>query len=157
MKVSGDFFEWFGQVAVLGVGWFVVHKLSVQRDRDKARRELVVKSVDGLGEAIDGLVQDAVGYHLSARDASLERKIKMTLQDLAMRAVALSDSCGSEAALAQCRSDIAALRRAITGQHFEDEHEGPVPDSSPQLQTIAECIMRAKRDLLRLKHQQFPR
>ena len=156
MTVAGTVGAWLGQAFVIGLGWWVVHRLSAARDRDKARREMVAKSVDGLADGLSGVLTDARDYHISVREVSRELKIKMTLQDLAMRVAGLAEVCADEAFLAPCRADIAALRRAITGEHFEDEHLGPLPDAARQLQSIAEAILRAKRSFLRLKHRQFP-
>ena len=151
-----EFFKWLGQLTAVGLGWYVVHRLSAQRDRDKARREMLAKSADGLTDALLVILSDARDYHLKDRDRKLELKLKMSLQDLAMRVQGLSDICTDEKELAACRAAVAALRRAVTGLHFEDEHFNPLPDSDRQLEDIAEAVMRARRQLLRLKHLQFP-
>lgn len=148
--------KFLAQAVIVGLGWFVVHRLSAQRDRDKARRELVVKSTDSLDSQVDTLFAVAKRYHLVARDVSAELQLKMMLQDLATRTVALSALCDTEANLAPCRAEIGALRRAITGQHFEDEHLHALTDEHEQLQLIAEAVMRTKRAFTRLRHSQFP-
>lgn len=148
--------KWLGQAVVVGFGWTVVHRLSAQRDRDKARREMIAKTADELSDVVSALISDAREYHLAARDLKLELNIKMTLQDLAMRVQGLSDICAEEKALAPCRAEVAALRRAVTGNHFEDEHLGPLSESSEQFESIADVALRAKRRLLTLKHLQFP-
>jgi hypothetical protein len=152
----GEFVKWLGQAVVVGFGWAVVHRLSARRDRDKARREMVAKSADTLSDAVGALLVDSRQYHLSERDSTLELKLKMTLQDLAMRVQGLSDICADEKSLAPCRAEIAYLRRSITGQHFEDEHVKPLAESDQQLESVADAAMRAKRQLLKLKHLQFP-
>lgn len=156
MNEGADFIKWVGQALVVGLGWLVVHKLSSARDRDKARREMVAKSVDGLAETLNALFLEVRTYHLNARDVACELKIKMTLQDMAMRAIALSDICSEQPSLAQCRADIASLRRAITGKHFEDEHTGQLTETDPQFQLTVDATLRTKRSLLTLKHRQFP-
>lgn len=156
MTAGVEFITWLGQAAVVGLGWWVVHRLSASRDLDKARRELVAKSADGLSDAVTVLLGEAREYHLASRDVACELRIKMTLQDLAMRITGLSEVCGEEMTLAPCRAEIASLRRAITGQHFEDEHVGPLADMDGQFQSIADATLRAKRSLLKLKHRQFP-
>ena len=153
---GAEFVKWLGQAVVVGFGWWVVHVLTTSRDRDKARREILVDSADGLGESLSALFLEARAYHLASRDVASELRIKMTLQDLAMRATGLSELCRDEAKLAPCRSDIATLRRAITGKHFEDEHLVGIKEADQQLQSIAEAVLRAKRSLLQLKHAQFP-
>lgn len=151
-----EFFKWLGQLTAVGLGWYVVHRLSAQRDRDKARREMVAKSADGLTDALLVILSESREYHLKDRDRKLELKLKMSLQDLAMRVQGLSDICTDEKALAPCRAEVAALRRKVTGRHFEDEHIDPLLDSDRQLEDMAEVVMRARRQLLRLKHLQFP-
>ena len=151
-----ELLKWVTQALVVGVGWLVVHRLSAQRDRDKARREMVAKSADSLVDAVTSLLVEAREYHLSERDVGKELRIKMALQDTAMRASSLSEISQDESVLAPCRADIAALRRAITGAHFEDEYEGALAESESQFQEIADAVSRTKRSLLRLKHRQFP-
>jgi hypothetical protein len=151
-----EFLKWLGQAAVIVVGWTVVHRLSGQRDRDKARREMVAKSADSLSDAVSGLLMDARQYHLNSRDVRLELGIKIAFQDLAMRVQGLSYICADEKSLASCGSAVLALWRSVTGQHFEDEHVAPLAESAEQLQSIADLAMKAKQRLLTLKHLQFP-
>lgn len=155
MAAESEFFKWVGQAVVVGFGWFVVHRLSAARDLDKARRELVAKSADGLSDALNTLLADARAYHLETRSIPAELQIKMALQDVTMRTIGLSEVCSDAAALAQCRADLALIRRAVTGQHFEDEHFEPLPESDQQFQAIGDGVFRAKRSFLKLKHLQF--
>ncbi len=147
--------KFIGQAFVVVFGWVVVHRLSTSRDFDKARREMVAKSADSLIESSVALLTDARAYHLATRNIPTELKIKMSLQDLAMRTNGLSEICADKPTLASCRTAIAASRRAITGLHFEDEHEAPLDESSGQLDDIADCVLRTKQCLLNLKHSQF--
>lgn len=156
MSGTGDFFAWLGQAAVVGFGWWVIHHLSAKRDRDKARREMVADSADHIAEQLDEVHAFARSYHLNDRDSGAEIRIKMTLQDASMHAAGLSDICGDGVTLARCRAEISAMRKAITGEHFEDEHLGPLRESDEQFQRIADAFLRAKRCLLQLKHLQFP-
>jgi len=150
-----EFWKWVGQAVVVVIGWAVVHRLSAARDRDKARREMVVKSADQLIDALGTHLSAAHDYHLKARDVDAELKIKMAIQDMAIRAQGLSDVLKDEQALATCRAEVALVRRTVTGQHFEDEHEGALSENAPQVQAIADAVLRAKRAFLRLKHSQF--
>lgn len=154
-SIGAEFLKWVGQALVVGVGWFVVDRLSAQRDHDKARREVIAKTVDTLMEAIDMILEDARAYHLEERNPSMELRLKMSLQDVVMRVLSLSVVCAEESALAPCRADIASLRRAATGAHFEDEHLAALAHGDAQLELIAEAALRAKRSLVRLKHLQF--
>ena len=150
-----ELLKFIAQAAVVGIGWWIVHRLSVARDREKARREMVAKSADGLIESAGVLLADARAYHLALRNTANELKIKMTIQDMAMRVVGLSAICADNTTLAACRAAIAASRRAITSAHFDDEHDAPLEDSNPQFDEIAESVLRTKRCLLKLKHTQF--
>lgn len=156
MSTNGGFVTWLGQALVVGIGWFVVHRLSAARDRDKSRREMVVKSTDSLSDGLNTLFSSARDYHLNSRSVETELAIKMALQDLSMRVASLSEVFSDQSVLAPCRADIVAVRRAISGRHFEDEHEGPLPESDQQYQAIAEAVLQAKRTLLKVKHRQFP-
>ncbi|MDQ0040856.1 hypothetical protein [Variovorax boronicumulans] len=156
MSAGGYFFAWVAQAIVVVIGWIVVHNQAAARDRDKARREMISKSADSLADELDELLSQAREYHLKERDRALEVRIKMSLQDAAMRSAGLTIICGDDAALARCRSEIAALRRAVTGNHFEDEHAGALDETDIQFQTIADTLLRAKWGLLQLKHLQYP-
>ena len=116
---------------------------------------MVVKSADQLVDALGAHLSLAHDYHLKARDRTVELKIKMALQDMATRTQGLSDVLPNEAALVTCKSEVALVRRTVTGQHFEDEHESPLSESDLQVQAIADAVLRAKRAFLRLKHRQF--
>lgn len=150
------FWGWLGQAVVVGVGWYVVHRLSVARDRDKARREMVAKAADAIVENLTDLIAEARDYHLKPRDVTAELKIKIDLQDAAMRIAGFHDVCADKAPVSRCTSAIGYLRRSITAHHFEDEHSDPLPLSDSQLQEMAEAVLRAKQELLKLKHAQFP-
>ncbi len=108
-----------------------------------------------LSVAADDLLLTARAYHLGVRDGSIEIRIKMTLQDMAMKAVSLADVCDDQQALQGCRSAIGAMRRAITASHFEDEHDGPLAGDDRILEGIASAVVRVKLALLRLKHGQL--
>lgn len=141
---------------LLIVGWVVVHWLSSARDREKARREMISKALDGIADTLGEIHGGARSYHLHDRDRSAELQLKNSLQDFAMCLVGLAPICAERDALARCTRDAGALRRAITGEHFEDEHLGPLESGSTQLQLMAEAYLNAKRNLLQLKYAQFP-
>lgn len=143
------------QTGAIVIGWVVVHRLSAARDRDKARREMLVKAADSLSDEIGKLFIGAKDYHSKARELAQEIVLKMTLQDLSARTNLLSDICGDQKELASCRSAILALKKAISAVHFEDEHNEPLDLGSPQIQSIAAEALRAKQSFLRLKHRQF--
>lgn len=144
------------QVVSVAIGWYVVHRLSVARDRDKARRDLLVKAADGLNEDIGKLIAAAKDYHTKIRDKSVEDIIKTTLQDISARTNLLSDISHEAIELASCRSAILGFKKSITSNHFEDEHEVALESDAPQLQSIAAAGLKVKQCYLKLKHKQFP-
>lgn len=151
------FGAWAGQALVVVLGWAVVHWLSARRDQDKARREMLSKALDSLVDDLTELHQKARKYHISDRDESEEIVLKMSLQDVTMLLVSLNTlNSAKPEYLANCRSTVLQLRRAITGDHFEDEHLAPLPPSSRQLESMGAAFLSAKRAALAAKHAQFP-
>jgi hypothetical protein len=144
------------QVVSVALGWYVVHKLSEARDRDKARRDILVKAADGLSDDASKLLAVARDYHTKSRDRTTEDTIKMTLQDISARTNLLSDISPEVKELASCRSAILAFKKAITATHFEDEHDATLEPGAQQLQSIAAEGLKVKQCFLRLKHKQFP-
>ncbi len=144
------------QTVAIVIGWVVVHRLSAKRDRDKARREMLAKAADSLSDEIGKLFIGAKDYHSKPRELAQEIVLKMTLQDISARTNLLSDICSDKQELASCRSAILAMKRAISSAHFEDEHNGSIELSSPQIQSITSEALRVKQSFLRLKHRQFP-
>lgn len=148
---------WLAGLLVI-VGWAVVHTLTARRDRDKARREMVSKAIDGIAESLSKIHEAARHYHLEERNVPAELQLKNSLQDFSMCLVGLGPVCAAKEreALGRCNRDAGTLRRAITGKHFEDEHTEPLEPGAEQLQDIAEAYLNAKRNLLQLKYAQFP-
>ena len=144
------------QAVAIVTGWIVVHKLSVARDRDKARREMLAKAADGLSDDVGRLLISAKDYHAKERDKNLEDQIKMALQDISIRTSSLTQISNDTAVLASCRSAILGLKKAISSTHFEDEHTENLDSGSNQIQTIVAEALRAKQSFLKLKHCQFP-
>lgn len=143
------------QIILIIIGWVVVHKLTATRDKDKARREMIVKAVDSLLEDTNKLVSKAWEYHLDERKKRLENEVKMMLQDLSSKTSMLSDISQNNSELAACRSAIIAMKKSITAMHFEDEHIERLDEESPQIQSIASESLRVKQCFIKLKHKQF--
>jgi len=143
------------QAGLIVAGWWAVHALSARRDRDKARREMRAKAAEGLGTRVTALQEDCLTYHTSERDEKLERKIKAGLQDLGYELEALRTSGAEVATLAACRAALVGLRRAATGRHFEDEHQGAWPHAAPELSDMAGAALDLKRRLLAFRFSQF--
>lgn len=142
-------------IVAIVIGWVIVHKLSIARDRDKARREMIGKVVDVLADEASKLMTTSILYHLAARDTAKETELKITLQDFSTRASLLARVSDDAAELACIRSSIVGLRKAITAQHFEDEHVTPLEQRDLQIQLIAESVLKIKENLTKLKYCQF--
>lgn len=148
---------WFQLIQIIAIvaGWIIVHKFSVARDRDKARREMIAKTVDGLVDEISKLLSIATTYHTELRNPSKENELKVALQDMTGRVALFSDISSDIAELAAIRTSIVGLRKAMTGKHFEDEHNSQLVQNSEQMQLIAEASLMVKRKLTKLKYCQF--
>jgi hypothetical protein len=136
-------------------GWVIVHKLTVEREIYKARREILAKSADDLCTVVDNLFELANEYHSSDRDSKLEMKIKITQSDLSQRVCSLMQISSDNKSLTNCLATVVKLRQAISGRHFEDEHLGPISNGFIQ-EEIAGASLSMKRCLVELKHSQFP-
>lgn len=152
---GAELFKFAGQVLIGVIGWLVVHKLSRDRDRDKARREMVSKSIDGLTESIDKTLIDGRAYHLKERDTELELRIKIAMQDLALRLGGLGELKCPAAQISATRSALVRFKRAATEKHFEDEHEVPLKPGEAQLELMAAEAQKTKQLLLTIKHGLF--
>jgi len=117
---------------------------------------MVAKAADGLSEDVGKLLSNAKDYHTKARDNNLEDQIKMALQDISNRTNSLYQISSNAAELAACRSAILSMKKAISSNHFEDEHTEPLQAASSQVQSIVSEALRVKQNFLRLKHCQFP-
>lgn len=157
MAVESPFLTWLGQAAVIAAGWYVVHKLTDRRDREKTRREVLIRITDALSDDVDDILACAREYHSADRNIGHELKLKMDLQDLGIRINGLSDVYADQAVLGLARSKLAALRRAVTGVHFEDEHTGRLAENSSQQLLIVEAVLDLKRTLLTIKNRQLQR
>lgn len=147
--------QFLSNAVVVGIGWYVVHVLSARRDRQKARRELVVNIADTLIAALNDLFIAARDYHTKPRDRNSENQIKMVIQDLAQSLSGLRSVLTDTSILHSCQASIRDLRASITKEHFEDEHVDELPEEDPLLQKIASAILRAKLSLSNLKFHQF--
>lgn len=136
-------------------GWIVVHKLSVTRDRDNARRKMVVDASDAIMKNIDDIFACSNKYHSTLRDKNIEITLKMSLQDLSYRITQLIDITANNNEIKPCRNAMLEMKKAITMIHFEDEHDGPIDQKSQQIQTIAFTVLKLKQTFLKLKHRQF--
>lgn len=136
------------------LGWIAVHKLTVIRELEKARRDIVISSTDKICEQINFILEIAQNYHLSPRDVTKENSIKRNLQDISIRLSSFKDLVDDK----NCQQiwvNLKNFKQAITGQHFEDEHTQELTIENEQFELIAECELALKRALLEIKHIQF--
>jgi hypothetical protein len=136
------------------IGWSVVNKLTVKREKEKSRRELIAKAVDDLCLSVDKLFEYANNYHSSIRDNKLEMQIKIAQNDLSLHLSSLMQITHDTVSLANCLTAVIKLRQAISGNHFEDEHLGPTNNGRIH-EGIAEASLAMKRCLFKLKYSQL--
>lgn len=152
----GEFIKFGGQAIIVVIGWVVVNKLSATREKDKSRKDIIIKSIDSICDSIDKLFEISRDYHSrSTRDHQAEIKIKMLLQDYSLRVASLKDLTGYVPTYIECQDDVLRFRQAITSSHFEDEHTNAEELNSEIFQKIAESALATKRNLITLKHSQF--
>jgi hypothetical protein len=152
-----DHFYFLLALQALGLilGWVIVHKLAVERDLNKERRSLVSEGASAQIEKVNSLLIDARKYHTSERSEEAEQAIKMALQDMSESVSALRELVKEASVVKRAQGAVKSLRIAVTGQHFEDEHDGPLLDPHVILETIAFESLRTKRALLALQHVQY--
>jgi hypothetical protein len=146
-----------GQALIVALGWFVVHKLSIKRDTDKARREMVAKAADGLSDLTDQIFAMSIKYHMTAdRDSASEASVLMKLSDLGCRLGSLASLVSEGSVLEECTHAVVGLRQAVTKQNFQDQHEAALTMESQTIQMISATVIKVKQVFLELKHSQFP-
>jgi hypothetical protein len=155
-SVAGEIFKFLSQAVIVGFGWFVVHRLSSARDKDKLRREMLAKTADGLCEDLSKLLTLAREYHLQSREKNNEVSIKIMLQDLSMRTAFLSDLCSDQDELRRCRTTLINFKKSVSGVHFEDEHTAALEINAQLFDLMALEYSKAKSAFVKLKHKQFP-
>lgn len=154
---SAELLKFAIQAAIVGVGWWVVNRMAISRERDKSRREMITKNVDSLTDFADKIFEMGRDYHFSVeRDQKNEIKLKIALQDFSYRVGRLELLTGDPTSIAQHRESVVRFRRSITEHHFEDEFFGPLDTSSPVSQDMASSVISMKQCLQDLKHLQFP-
>lgn len=110
------------------IGWFVVHKAQSNRERRKQIREYVVDLCDDLAE----LETLALGYHTTPREEAKEQEIISKLGRLEKACSTLPRFLESQkffkavqpVKLTMDGRRMQVLRKAMTLNHFGDEHTG---------------------------------
>lgn len=155
-SIAGEIFKFLSQAVIVGFGWFVVHRLSSARDKDKLRREMLAKTADGLCEDLSKLLTLAREYHHMGRDKNNEVSIKIMLQDLSMRTSFLSDLCNDKDELRRCKAALINFKKSVSSTHFEDEHTEALELNEHLFDLMALEYSKVKATFVKLKHKQFP-
>ena len=142
--------------ALIVIGWAVVHFASRSRDRDKARRELIVKAVDGLSDQVTKHFSVALAYHSSpSRDLTKEIELKIGLQDLSRQTQFVNGTMRPTRDGVQSSDLLNAFKKSVTGVHFEDEWMSALLPNSEQLNLIAASALALRTYYAETKYEQF--
>jgi hypothetical protein len=137
-------------------GWAVVHFTARSRDRDKSRRELVVKAVDLVSEQIGKIVIAAVSYHTSdTRDVAREIELKISLKDLSNQIRLLDYATKPRRDGVRSSMLHKIFKQSISAKHFEDEHTCCLLSGDPQFNEIAAAGLEIKTYFAEIKFAQF--
>jgi hypothetical protein len=148
----------FVNTALIVVGWAVVHFTSRNRDRDKARRDLVVKAADALSDQVAKLVTVAVSYHSGKeRESPREIEIKSTLQDLSLQTQLINQAVRPVRDGVQSSKLHNAFKQSVTARHFEDEWDKPLSASGVEVSEIAAAGIAIRAYFAEIKFEQFER
>ena len=118
----------FVSVVMVVVGWYVVNKLQSNRERRKQIREYV----SDLCNDLEGIEVLAIGYHTSLREESKEHEIISKLGRFEKACSTLPRFLQSQKYLKAVHPEkveidghrLQVLRKAMTLNHFGDEHSG---------------------------------
>lgn len=127
-------------VLIAVTGWGVSHILTVRRDGDRFRREVLGKEVDMILAMVANTFDMALEYHTQDRNICLERKILIAIDRLSHRVQNLPLTRLDQEQKSRAVERIIDYKIAITGKHFEGDHDGPIEGESNQL---ALCQFRA--------------
>ncbi len=145
----------FAAAGIVG-GWAVVHFLSQRRDRDKARRELIVKTCDTVSEQISKIMASGIRYHVAvARDVSLEIELNSVLKDLSAQLRLLNEVVRPKVDGVRSNALHKHLKQAITGQHYEDEYSVALDTADLQINVIIASASELRLYLAEIKFNQF--
>jgi hypothetical protein len=134
-------------------GWVVVHKLTVHRELEKARREIKAKALDDLSTKIDRLFEDARSYHRAqTQDTIKASSIKSILRDIAVNLAEMNSLFEN---LSACSFQLIVLRKAITGNNFDNSRSDDATVRDSILEEVARSSLEMKRRLLSEKYRLF--
>lgn len=140
---------------VVVIGWFVVAKTQANRERRKQIREFASDLMDRLG-ALEKL---AVGYHTSERNQTNEHEIISKLARFEKACNSLPDfvdgqrffGAARKIALEVDAKKIQQFRRAMTLNHFADEHINTLTHQSDLVQELELAVCAVLEELERVR------
>lgn len=138
------------------VGWFVVNKAQANRERRKQIREHVADLCDDLDE-LEAL---AIGYHTALREEAKEREIISKLGRLEKACSTLTRFVDGQwcffkaVGLKKLKMDglrLQVLRKAMTLNHFGDEHTLPLGHQDDYISELELASMEMRGALERVR------
>lgn len=149
-----DISPWVNTV-LIAVGWIIVHVMTSKRDKDKLRRELLIKAADAINEQISKMIATSIQYHTCKRDAKSEIEIKSSLKDISNQLHLINEATNPKRDGVQSSRLHKNFKQAITAKHFEDEHLEPLEANGIQLSEIAALGLELKAYFSEVKYAQF--
>jgi hypothetical protein len=137
------------------IGWFVVTKTQANRERRKQIREFASDLMDRLGV----LEKLAVEYHTSERDQTKEHEIISKLARFEKACDSIQDfvegqcffGAAPKSALEIDAKQIQQFRRAMTLNHFADEHTEVLTHQSDLIQEFEIAVCAVLEELERVR------
>ncbi|KAB1444178.1 hypothetical protein [Bordetella bronchiseptica] len=144
----------YATVVAAIVGWYVVHRLSIARERDKFRRETIAKESVELCAMASTILEKSIDYHCTERNEVAERELKSLFDRLTLRIQHLPTMNDVVRNTAATHSAI-LFKQASTGIHFEDEHEGPLLTGDNVIASVQIAAFNLEAELLSIRSTTF--
>jgi predicted hydrolase (HD superfamily) len=145
---------WMNPVLIV-VGWITVHLMTSKRDKDKLRRELIIKAADTINEQISKMIATSIQYHTNKREAKSEIEINISLKDISSQLHLINEATNPKRDGVQSSRLHKNFKQAITAKHFEDEHIEPLEANGMQLSEVAALGLELKAYFSEIKYAQF--
>lgn len=136
------------------IGWYVVHRLAIAREREKFRREAVAKEAIEICTLTSVLLDKSITYHCGIRDEILERELKSLFDRLSLRIQHLP-TVRDTIRNVPATSAAIMFKQAVTGIHFEDEHEELLAPSDAIVAGIQIAAYKLEEELLGIRATAF--
>lgn len=147
--------KFFAQAVVVVIGWWVVNDLTRSREKDKSRREMALQECDAISALVDSFFLKSYAYHTTERKIQSELLMKMEITHISYRLSNLEALKIPIAEISGLLTALIRLKRAATGNHFEDEHTIALGEESPELADLADAAVSLNRQLIEVKSTQF--